>query len=70
MNLYYAMRKRCWRPWVDGRCNDSLDIFWLKDDALADSDNLPPPGVIAQEIVEDLQAALEQFKLIAVDLGG
>lgn len=47
----------------------SLDIFWLKDDALADSDNLPPPGVIAQEIVEDLQAALEQFKLIAGDLG-
>ena len=47
----------------------SLDIFWLKDDSLADSDNLPPPEVIAQEIVEDLQAALEQFKLIAGDLG-
>ncbi|MEO7953976.1 MAG: hypothetical protein ABIR35_07785, partial [Polaromonas sp.] len=47
----------------------SLDIFWLKDDALADSDNLPPPEVIAEEIVEDLQAALEQFKLIAGDLG-
>ena len=45
----------------------SLDIFWLKDDSLADSDNLPAPGVIAQEIVEDLQAALEQFKLIAED---
>ena len=48
----------------------SLDIFWLKDDSLADSDNLPPPDVIAQEIVEDLQAALEQFKLIAGDLAG
>jgi type I restriction enzyme M protein len=46
----------------------SLDIFWLKDDSLADSDNLPAPGVIAQEIVEDLQAALEQFKLIAADM--
>lgn len=46
----------------------SLDIFWLKDDSLADSDNLPPPAVIAQEIVEDLQAALEQFRLIAADL--
>ena len=46
----------------------SLDIFWLKDDSLADSDNLPPPGVIAQEIVEDLQAALEQFRLIAEDM--
>ena len=47
----------------------SLDIFWLKDDSLADSDKLPPPAVIAQEIVEDLRAALEQFKLIAGDLG-
>ena len=46
----------------------SLDIFWRKDDSLADSDNLPAPGVIALEIVEDLQAALEQFKLIASDL--
>jgi type I restriction enzyme M protein len=46
----------------------SLDIFWLKDDALADSDNLPPPEEIAQEIVDDLEAALEQFRLIAADL--
>jgi len=46
----------------------SLDIFWLRDDSLADSDNLPPPDVIAQEIVEDLEAALEQFRLIAADL--
>ncbi len=47
----------------------SLDIFWLRDDTLADSDNLPPPDVIAQEIVDDLEAALEQFRLIAADLG-
>ena len=46
----------------------SLDIFWLKDDSLAGSDNLPPPDVIAQEIVDDLEAALEQFRLIAGDL--
>jgi type I restriction enzyme M protein len=47
----------------------SLDIFWLKDDSLEDSDNLPEPGVLAAEIVEDLQTALEQFRLIAEDLG-
>ena len=47
----------------------SLDIFWLRDESLADSDNLPPPEVIAQEIVADLEAALEQFRLIAGDLG-
>jgi type I restriction enzyme M protein len=47
----------------------SLDIFWLRDESLSDSDNLPPPEIIAQEIVEDLEAALEQFRLIAGDLG-
>jgi type I restriction enzyme M protein len=51
-----------------GRDKASLDIFWLRDDTLADSDNLPEPEVIAQEIVEDLEAALEQFRLIAGDL--
>jgi type I restriction enzyme M protein len=48
----------------------SLDIFWLKDESLADSDNLPAPEVIAQEIVDDLEAALEQFRLIAGDIEG
>jgi type I restriction enzyme M protein len=61
-----------WRAYsfdeIVARDKASLDIFWLKDDSLADSDNLPPPGVIAQEIVEDLQAALDQFRLIASDL--
>jgi len=47
----------------------SLDLFWLKDESLEDSDNLPEPGVIAAEIVTDLQAALEQFRAIAEDLG-
>ena len=45
----------------------SLDIFWLKDETLAENDSLPPPDVIAQEIVEDLEAALEQFRLIAAE---
>ena len=46
----------------------SLDIFWLRDESLEDSDNLPAPEVIAAEIVEDLQAALDQFAQIAADL--
>ncbi|MDX1411717.1 MAG: hypothetical protein R3351_06140, partial [Nitrospirales bacterium] len=45
----------------------SLDIFWLKDESLEESDNLPDPDVIAQEIVDDLEAALEQFREIASD---
>jgi type I restriction enzyme M protein len=46
----------------------SLDIFWLKDESLEDSANLPEPHLIAAEIVEDLQAALDEFSLIAADL--
>ena len=34
-----------------------------------DAANLPAPEVIAAEIVEDLRAALEQFEVIAADLG-
>ena len=48
----------------------SIDIFWLRDESLEESDNLPDPDVLAQEIVEDLEAALEQFREIAMDLGG
>lgn len=42
----------------------SLDIFWLKDESPEDSANLPAPEVLAQEISENLQAALEQFNSI------
>jgi type I restriction enzyme M protein len=48
----------------------NLDIFWLKDESLEDSDSLPDPDVIAEEIVEDLQAALDQFAAITSDLRG
>jgi len=62
-----------WRAYdyaeLAARDKASLDIFWLKDEALADSDNLPAPEVIAQEIVDDLEAALEQFKLILAEVG-
>ena len=43
----------------------NLDIFWLKDESLEDSDDLPDPDVLAQEIADDLQTALEQFQAIA-----
>lgn len=47
----------------------SLDIFWLKDESLEESENLPAPGILAQEIVEDLESTLDQFRLITTDLG-
>src|SRR5437867_8136637 len=46
----------------------NLDIFWLKDESLEDSANLPNPDITDAEIVEDLEAALSQFAEIASDL--
>jgi type I restriction enzyme M protein len=46
----------------------SLDLIWLRDESLEDSENLPPPEVIAQEILEDLEAALAEFAQIADSL--
>ena len=48
----------------------SLDLFWIKDEGLTDADSLPPPDVIAAEVADDLQAALEQFTTIAARLRG
>jgi type I restriction enzyme M protein len=46
----------------------SLDIFWLKDESLEDSANLPEPHVLAEEIAEDLRSALEQIESVLGDL--
>jgi type I restriction enzyme M protein len=46
----------------------NLDIFWLRDESLEDSANLPNPDVLAIEIVEDLRSALAQFEGIAEEL--
>jgi len=46
----------------------NLDIFWLKDESLEESANLPAPHIIAEEITEDLETALENFATIAEDV--
>ncbi|MGE5552252.1 MAG: HsdM family class I SAM-dependent methyltransferase, partial [Bacteroidota bacterium] len=48
----------------------SLDTTWLKDESLEDTENLPDPETIAAEIVENLQAALEQFAAVYEELEG
>ena len=48
----------------------NLDIFWLRDKSLEESDDLPEPDVLAQEIADDMQTALEQFSAIAEKLKG
>jgi len=40
----------------------SLDIFWIKDKSLADLDNLPPADELADDIIENLQSALDSFR--------
>ena len=46
----------------------SLDLFWLRDESLEDSANLPEPHVLAEEIADDLRAALEQIEEVLGDL--
>lgn len=62
-----------WRPFsyeeLLQRDKLNLDIFWLRDESLEDSANLPDPSVIAAEIAEDLRSALDQFSEIQADLG-
>lgn len=46
----------------------SLDLFWLRDESLKDVDNLPAPGILAAEIVSDLESALAEFRSLAESL--
>jgi len=47
----------------------NLDIFWLRDQSLEDTANLPHPDLLAAEIVNDLRGALEQFSQLAAEFG-
>jgi len=50
------------------RDKTSLDIFWLRDQSLGDLDNLPEPGDIAEEIIENLESGLESFRSVLNEL--
>lgn len=47
---------------IIARDKTSLDIFWLKDNSLTDLDNLPEPDILAEEIIENIEAGLNSFK--------
>jgi type I restriction enzyme M protein len=47
-----------------------LDIFWIKDKSLTDLDNLPDPDVLANEIIENIEAGLNSFKEIMGTING
>mgnify|MGYP003109210526 CR=1 FL=1 len=53
---------------IIARDKTNLDIFWLKDKSLADLDNLPDPDVLASEIIENIEAGLESFRVIQKEL--
>ena len=53
---------------IINRDKASLDIFWLRDESLEDSANLPDPHILAGEIAEDLESALDQIRDILGDL--
>ncbi len=70
----YAKREETERfkcfPYKDLAKRDklNLDIFWLKDDSLEDIDALPEPDILAAEIVENLETALEAFRDVSAEL--
>lgn len=47
----------------------NLDIIWLKDDSLEDAADLPAPEVLALEIVDELESAVEEIRAIVNSLG-
>ena len=55
---------------IIARDKTNLDIFWLKDKSLADLDNLPDPDILANEIIENMEASLTSFKEIMATING
>mgnify|MGYP000279772969 FL=1 len=60
-------RKFSYQQIID-RDKTSLDITWIKDKSLTDLDNLPDPDVLAEEIIDNLQAGIESFRDIMLKL--
>ena len=47
---------------------DPTSIFWLKDESLEDLEYLPALDVLAREIADKPESALEQFNVICENL--
>jgi hypothetical protein len=58
-----------WRSydWAELAKRDKLDLdlTWLKDDSIEDGSNLPEPDELADEMILDLQNALELLTEVA-----
>ncbi|EMJ90425.1 N-6 DNA Methylase [Leptospira kirschneri str. JB] len=49
---------------LKNRDKKNLDITWIKDKSLSDLENLPDPDILAEDIIENLEAGLGSFKEI------
>lgn len=65
--LFYQLKRISYGDLVE-RVKYNLDIFWLKDEILDYIDSLSPTDLITTKIVENLEAALEQFRSVAEEL--
>ncbi|WP_026713546.1 type I restriction-modification system subunit M [Flavobacterium daejeonense] len=61
-------QKGRWRKYsydqIIERDKTNLDIFWLKDDSLIDLENLPDPETLIDDIIENIESTLANFKSI------
>jgi type I restriction enzyme M protein len=60
--------RRFSRDWIAER-GDNLDIAWLKDDSADDTSEMPEPAVLAQQAIDELEAALAGLREILRELG-
>jgi len=63
-----ALTMSCWRASLNRRPTSSPTGRRLRDESLEDSANLPDPHILAEEIADDLRAALEQIEDVLGDL--
>jgi len=61
-------RFRCFTREDIKKRNNNLDIFWLKEESLEDSDELPEPEDLASEAAEHLQTALDELNDLVLEL--
>ncbi|KAB1231420.1 class I SAM-dependent DNA methyltransferase [Chryseobacterium viscerum] len=57
-----------WRKYtyeeIIGRDKTNFDVFWLKDENTIDLDNLPDPELLIDDIIENIESALANFRTI------
>ncbi len=63
-----ADRFKCFSRKDIAERDDNLDIFWLKDEALDDPDDLPEPEDLVAEAVTKLETALDALNDLAMAL--